>query len=77
MADKIDLGIALPQAFVDEPIPLGQIREFLGRVDGLGYESVWVVEQILGRIRSLEPVELLTYAGALTERVCDSAPPSC
>jgi probable F420-dependent oxidoreductase len=69
MATNVDLAIALPQAFVHGPIPVAEIRKFLGRVDGLGYHSVWVVEQILGRIPSLDPVELLTYAGALTERV--------
>lgn len=69
MATNVDLAIALPQAFVHEPIPVAEIRKFLGRVDGLGYHSVWVVEQILGRIPSLDPVELLTYAAALTERV--------
>src|SRR5687767_11947121 len=65
----VDLAIALPQAFVREPIPVAEIRTFLGRVDGLGYHSVWVVEQILGRMPSLDPIELLTYAAALTARV--------
>jgi probable F420-dependent oxidoreductase len=69
VATNVDLAIALPQAFVREPIPVPKIRTFLGRVDGLGYHGVWVVEQILGRMPSLDPVELLTYAAALTERV--------
>src|SRR2546427_12430063 len=45
------------------------IRAFLSRAEALGFESVWVVEQILGSIRSLEPVTLLTYAAACTERI--------
>src|SRR5207245_6742405 len=35
----------------------------------LGFESVCVVEQILGSIRILEPLTLLTYAAACTERI--------
>src|SRR3989442_351123 len=45
------------------------IQQFLARAEALGFESAWVVEQILGSIRSLEPVTLLTYAAACTERL--------
>jgi alkanesulfonate monooxygenase SsuD/methylene tetrahydromethanopterin reductase-like flavin-dependent oxidoreductase (luciferase family) len=34
-----------------------------------GFESAWVVEQILGSIRSLEPVTLLADAAACIERL--------
>jgi probable F420-dependent oxidoreductase len=41
----------------------------VARAEKLGFHSAWVVEQILGSIPSLEPVELLTYAAAVTERI--------
>ncbi len=41
----------------------------MARAEKLGFHSAWVVEQILGSIPSLEPVELLTYAAAVTERI--------
>ncbi len=66
---RVDLGVAIPQTFLDGRVDRRRIRAFLERAEGLGVGSVWVVEQILGRIASLEPVELLTYAAALTGRV--------
>src|SRR5439155_21561825 len=35
------------------------------RAEALGFQSAWVVEQILGSIQSLEPVTLLTYRGGV------------
>lgn len=69
MSTGVELAVAIPQTSVDGTIDRGRVREFLGRADRLGFHSAWVVEQIVGRIPSLEPVELLTYAAALTERL--------
>jgi probable F420-dependent oxidoreductase len=64
---KIPCGIAIPQT--SAPADVGFIRNFLGRAEALGYDSVWVQEQILGDSPMLEPITLLTYAAALTSRV--------
>jgi probable F420-dependent oxidoreductase len=45
------------------------MRRFLERAEALGLESAWVVEQVLGSMPSLEPVELLAWAAALTARI--------
>lgn len=65
----IPCGIAIPQTFASSPIDLQLIRDFLPRAEKLGYESVWVQEQILGDCSTLEPVTLLTYAAALTSKL--------
>ena len=65
----IELAVAIPQTFPGTPLDPDRIREFLTRADTLGFHSAWVVEQIVGRIPSLEPVTLLTYAAALTRRL--------
>jgi probable F420-dependent oxidoreductase len=62
-------GIALPQSFASAPVDVPLIRTFLQRVDTLGYDSVWVQEQIISDAPILEPVTLLTYAAALTSQV--------
>lgn len=62
-------GIAIPQTFSSSPVNLQLIREFLHKAETLGYESLWVQEQILGDYPVLEPVSLLTYAAALTSRL--------
>jgi probable F420-dependent oxidoreductase len=69
MTSRIDVGVAIPQTGIGGPPEPRRVREFLTRAEGLGFQSAWVVEQILGSIASLEPVELLTYAAAVTERL--------
>ena len=69
MNSRVPLAVAIPQTFLGGRVEPRRIREYLTRAEALGFESAWVVEQILGRIPSLEPVELLTYAAAVTERI--------
>jgi probable F420-dependent oxidoreductase len=69
MTSRIPIGIAIPQTFRDAPASPRHIGEFLRRAEALGFHSAWVVEQILGAMASLEPVELLAYAAALTDRM--------
>ena len=65
---SIPCGIAIPQSFADPSIDAGLIRQFLPRAEALGYEGLWVQEQIIGDSPILEPVTLLTYAAALTTK---------
>lgn len=69
MNTRVELAVAIPQTFTGGPVDPRQIRDYLGRAEALGFASAWVVEQIFGTIPSLEPVELLTYAAACTERL--------
>jgi probable F420-dependent oxidoreductase len=64
---KTPCGIAIPQTSL--PVDVQLIHEFLARAEKLGYESVWVQEQIISDSPILEPVTLLTYAAALTSKV--------
>jgi probable F420-dependent oxidoreductase len=69
MNTPVQLGLAIPQTFLQGQVDERRLRDFLTRADTLGFHSVWVVEQILGTIPSLEPVTLLTWAAALTQRL--------
>jgi len=69
VSTRVELAVAIPQTFPEGQIDRRRLREFLGRAEALGFGSAWVVEQILGGIPSLEPVELLAYAAAVTERL--------
>jgi probable F420-dependent oxidoreductase len=62
-------GLALPQVFPDRGVDLALVRRILARAESLRFDSVWVQEQVVGATPSLEPVELLTYAAALSEHV--------
>ena len=66
---KTPCGIAIPQTFGSSPIDLALIRKFLSKAEMLGYESLWVQEQIISDSPILEPITLLTYAAALTSKL--------
>lgn len=61
-------GISIPQTFPGGRIDLGLIREFVARAEALGFDSLWVQEQMIGDIAALEPVALMNYAAALTSK---------
>jgi probable F420-dependent oxidoreductase len=65
---RIPCGIAIPQSFIDSPVDVKFIRDFLRKAEELDYESLWVQEQIIGDVAILEPVTLLIYAAALTSK---------
>jgi len=65
----VELGVAIPQTFLQGVVDPEPVRAYLARAETLGFHSAWVVEQVLGSIPSLEPVELLTYAAAVTTRM--------
>jgi probable F420-dependent oxidoreductase len=69
VTSRVRLAAGIPQAWTSGGIDPPQIQRFLGRAEALGFESVWVVEQVLGALPSLEPVELLAWAAALTDRI--------
>jgi len=62
-------GIEIPQVFLDGPVDAEHIRKFVTRAETLGYESVWLQERILSDFAMLEPVSLLSYVAAMTERL--------
>jgi probable F420-dependent oxidoreductase len=67
MQQAVQFGLAIPQAFGKEPVDVALVENFLKQADVLGYHSLWVQEVIDAAL--LEPVALLTYAAALTQRI--------
>lgn len=64
--NQVRFAIAIPQIFSQPRVDTANLQSFLAKAEALGYHSAWVMEQILGRAASLEPISLLTYAAALT-----------
>lgn len=62
-------GISIPQTFEQSQIDVELIRKFVVRAEALGYDSLWVQEQMISDAAILEPVALLTYVAGLTSRV--------
>ncbi len=68
-ANGVQLGVAIPQVFLDGPVDMALVGSWLRRAEDLGFDSLWVQEGITGNFPSLEPVSLLSYAAALTSKV--------
>jgi len=62
-------GIAIPQVFPDGSIDVSLIPGHLRQAESLGYDSAWVLEQVIGACPILEPLTLLAYAAPFTNRI--------
>jgi probable F420-dependent oxidoreductase len=69
LSSRISLAVAIPQTFLDGRVDPARLRRFLVRAEALGFSGAWVVEQVIGTVASLGPIECLTYAAAVTERM--------
>ena len=68
LKDKIPFGMVLPHRAMD-PLKLSDVREVAQRAEALGFSDLWVTENTLDNNYSLDPMVVLTYAAALTNRV--------
>jgi probable F420-dependent oxidoreductase len=66
---RVRLAVGIPQTWTAGALDRSRIRRVLQRAEAHGFESAWVVEQVLGSLPSLAPVELLAWAAAVTERI--------
>ncbi len=67
-ARNVPVGFALPQVSLRAPVDVAPIARVAKRAEALGFESLWALDQVLGGSRNLEPVSLLSYVAAVTER---------
>ena len=65
----IRLGVALPQSSSEGSIDVERTQAFARRAEALGFDDLWTVEQITGRIPVLEPLLLLANIAAITTRI--------
>lgn len=62
-------AISIPQFVADGAFNPAGLRAYLARVEALGFDSAWTMEQMLGSVPHLGPIEVMTYAAACTERL--------
>jgi len=68
MGGEIGFGIAIPQGS-DAGSDPATLRRFLARAEDLPYSSAWVLEQPIGVAPTLDPLSLLAFAAAVTDRL--------
>ncbi|TWP33882.1 LLM class flavin-dependent oxidoreductase [Leekyejoonella antrihumi] len=61
-------SISIPQLGVDS-FDADGVQAYLARVEELGFEGGWVMEQAVGQTPFIAPLELLAYAAACTTRI--------
>src|SRR5690242_2670271 len=61
-------AISIPQ-YADADFDPSAFRSYMARAEELGFESAWTSEQVLGSAPLLGPIELMSYAAAITERI--------
>lgn len=69
LIERVRIGLALPQVFVDEPVDPQQTRVVAQRAEALGLDSLWTQSQLVGRAAVLEPITTLSFVAACTERI--------
>jgi probable F420-dependent oxidoreductase len=69
MTHPVSCGIEVPQVFFDAAVDVQHIRKFVMRAEELGYDSLWLQERILSDFSMLEPVTLLSYIAAITQKI--------
>src|SRR5215469_18853630 len=68
LKDKIQFGMSLPHRSPD-PIDMPTIKTVAQRAEALGFRDLWVTENTLDEVSSLDPVPLLTYAASVTSTI--------
>jgi probable F420-dependent oxidoreductase len=65
----IRFGVALPQGFPDGEVDVDRVHGFARRAEALGFDDLWTIDQITGRLAVVEPVTLLANVAAVTTRI--------
>jgi alkanesulfonate monooxygenase SsuD/methylene tetrahydromethanopterin reductase-like flavin-dependent oxidoreductase (luciferase family) len=65
----VRFAISVPQAVADGAFDPAGMHAYLAAAEGLGFDSAWTGEQVLGTLPFLSPLETLTYAAACSGRI--------
>ncbi len=68
LKDKLAFGMVLPNRSPD-PLDMAVVRSVAQRAEALGFQDLWVSENTLDHVYSLDPIVALTYAAAVTETI--------
>jgi probable F420-dependent oxidoreductase len=68
LRDKAALGMSLPHRSRD-PLTLPTVAAVARRADELGFQDLWVTENLVDDGTCFDPVVILTYAASITRRI--------
>lgn len=64
----VQIGLPVPQSSA-QALDMERLKKYLVEAETLGFDSLWVTEQLFGPGPRLSALPLLTFAAALTSRV--------
>src|SRR5216683_2635838 len=62
-------AISIPQFVSDGQFDPARFRAYMARAEAFGFESAWTLEQTLGTMPFMSPLQTMSYAAACTERI--------
>jgi probable F420-dependent oxidoreductase len=65
----VRFGISIPQFVEDGSFDPAALQRYLARAEDLGFDSAWTLEQVLGTVPLLGPLETMGYAAACTSTI--------
>lgn len=68
-ADRVQLGIGLPQARATAPVTPADLRAAVELAEQAGFDSAWTAEGLLGPARAYDPLAMLSFAAACTSTI--------
>jgi probable F420-dependent oxidoreductase len=68
LKDQVPFGMSLPHRSPDA-IDVAAVRTVAQRAEALGFRDLWVTENTLDHVISFDPIGVLTYAAAVTQRI--------
>jgi probable F420-dependent oxidoreductase len=68
LKDRIPFGVSLPHRSPDT-IDMPTVHAVAQRAEAFGFRDLWVTENTLDHVTCFDPVVVLTYAAAVTQRI--------
>ena len=69
LKDQIPLGMSLPHRSPDHAVPVSAIGEVAQRAEARGFRDLWITDNTLDHVSSLDSLTMLTYAAAHTTTI--------
>ena len=69
MPTNANIGILIPGNFGGKPPTTAEFNQFFRSAESQGFHSLWVTDRVFHAINSFDPMVLLTWAAAVTQRI--------
>ena len=67
--EQVRFGALIPTWYMGPPPKSQELVDYCRAAEGLGFDSLWVIDRLFGELPVLEPYTVMTLAAASTERV--------